>query len=155
MRKSSGESAIAPTLRGEAERFAQVGGDRIGGGFELVAGVAAGGDAVHAQREVAVVVVLERDRASVVVPAVGLDREPLVGEEEVDAVPVDAVVDERRGRPWCSQRARKSSSRSERVRLIARQVRHAVPGELRLAQGAAEEVGLDGAGCLRVVRRGS
>src|ERR1700733_10572949 len=95
MRKSSGASGIASTLRGEAERFAEVGDDRIGGGFELVVGVAASGDVVGAPHEVPRMVVLESDRAAVVGPSVGLHRDPLLGEEEIDAVPVDAVVDER------------------------------------------------------------
>jgi hypothetical protein len=50
-----------------------------------------------AQLQVTVVIVLEGDRATVLVPAVGLDREPLVGPEEIDPVAGDAMVDER---PW-------------------------------------------------------
>src|ERR1700753_2823927 len=95
MRKSSGASGIASTLRGDAERFAQVGDDRIGGGFELVAGVATDIDPSRAQRQVTGMVVLEGDRATVVVPVIGLHRDELVGEEEVDAVAVEAMVDER------------------------------------------------------------
>src|SRR6201996_4030533 len=129
MRKSSGASGIASTLRGEAERFAQVGGDRIGGGFELVAGVAARGDALAAQLQVASVVVLESDRATVVVPEVGLDGDPLLDEEEVDRLAVDARVSERPREVMAL-----AEGEEEQLEVGARpfhraQVRHAVPGE--------------------------
>src|ERR1700761_8921620 len=141
MRKSSGASGIASTLRGEAERFAQVGGDRIGGGFELVAGVAARGDAMRAQCEVASVVVLESDRATVVVPEVGLDGDPLLGEEEVDQLAVDAMVDQRPREVMALAEGEEEQLKVGAASVDEREVRHAVPGELRLAERAAEEVG--------------
>ena len=72
-----------------------------------------------------------------------IDREPLVGEEEVDSVAVDAVVDE-----GARQVVALAEAEEEQLEVGARplyraQVRHAVAGELRLAEGAAEEVGLD------------
>ena len=97
-----------------------------------------------AQGQVSLVVVLQRDRAPVVLPAVGLDRETVVDEEEVDAVTVGAVVDE-----WPREAVVVAEAEEEQLEVGAgalgdREVRDAVAGELRLAKGAAEEVGLDG-----------
>src|SRR3954453_1104859 len=56
----------------------------------------------------------------VVAPAVDLDDEALLGDEEVDLLAGELAVDGRRGRPWRRQTARKRSSRSERVIVPAR-----------------------------------
>ena len=78
-----------------------------------------------------------------VLPTVGLDREAVIDEEEVDAVAVDTVVDER-----TRQAVVVAEGEEEQFEVGAGapgggEVWDAVPGELRLPQRAAEEVGLD------------
>jgi hypothetical protein len=61
-------------------------------------------------------VVLHRHRALVVLPAVGLDREPVVGEEEIDEVAVDAVVDQWARQAVVLAEGEEEESRGVRVR---------------------------------------
>ena len=133
----------------------EVGDDRLRSGLQLVAGVATSLDPVGTEPEVALVVVLHRDRPTVVLPAVGLDRQPMVGEEEVDAVAMEAVVDQRP-----RQVVGLAEGEEEQLEVGARasgdgEVWDAVAGELRLAQRATEKAGFDSAAdVLNRARRG-
>ena len=77
-----------------------------------------------------------------------------VGEEEVDEVAVDAVVDERPRQPVVVAEGEEEQLEVGARALDRAEVRDAVPGELRLAQRAAEEVGLDSPRMSSIVRAG-
>jgi hypothetical protein len=72
-------------------------------------------------------------------PAVRLDREAVVGEVEVDEVAVDAVVDQGTGKVVAPAEPEEEELEVRAGAFDRREVRDAVPCELRLAQGAPEE----------------
>jgi hypothetical protein len=90
----------------------------VGVGFEPVFGDAQGADAVGELVGVAFAVGFEGVAVLVVLPAVEFDDEVVVGEVDVDDLPVERVIDQRGGRPYLAMKARKSSSKWELVGLV-------------------------------------